>query len=232
MDSRHKLSRREEEFLEYRDALTSELAAVNFHFSIWKQLLASATDYLAEVNEARVLFLSTIRAHLYTALMQLSKIVDKREKALSIWNFLNLAKRSQGIFSDKRFLRRVVVKYGYGEQVEGLIKSHLLVTSRSVEVDRDKLNDLEEAIENLKNWRDKQAACIDMESIIVDSAIAEQYSIRVEKSEEILTTLVAILNRYSMAYDATEQSIDIPFEFSLASVLDSLRPKIEEQGKR
>ena len=226
MDSRHKLSHREEEFLEYRDALTSELAAVKFHLRIWKQVLPSATDYPAEVSEARVFFLFTIRAHLYTALMQLSKIVDKREKALSIWNFLNLAKRSQGIFSDKRFLRRVVAKYGYGEQVEGLIKSHLLVTSRTVEVDRDKLDSLKEAIEDLEAWRDKQSGHVDIESMLGDASIAEQYRILVEKSEEILRTLVDILNRYSMAYDATEQSIDIPFESSLSWVLDSVRSRL------
>jgi hypothetical protein len=200
---------------------------VKFHLRIWKQLLGSAADYLAEVSEPRVLFLHTIRAHLYTALMQLSKIVDKREKDLSIWNFLNLIRRSQAIFSDKRFLGRVVAKYGYGEQVEGLIRSHLLVTSRTVEDDREGLNYLDDAIGILKTWRDKHAARIGIESMIVDAAIADQYRIRVEKSEEILTTLVVIMNKYSMAYDATEHSLDIPFEFSVASVPNLLQPRIE-----
>lgn len=231
-NSNYKPSVQEEQFLKYYEELMNELRHANMHFRIWKQLQNHGVDYPRELNQAAAFFGFTIRAHLYTAIMQLSKILDKDERSLSSWKFLRFVEQNQDIFSMHAFSRRMIAKRGYEVQDKTWFKRHVPVTSKTIEEDRKRLNGLSKAIRNLDRWRNKWFAHIDMESVLQGVNITKQYPIQGGKFEEIIKTLHDILDRYSTACHALGQSIDMSFDSGLETILTSIRFRNEEERKR
>lgn len=233
-DSNYKPSVQEEQFLKYHQRLIDELRWANMHFKVWKQVRNHTTDYLRELNQASAFFSSTIKAHLDSAVMHLSKILDKHGKALSIWKFLNFVEQNQDIFSMHAFSQHMIAKYGYEVQdrIEKRFKLHAPITTETVDEDRRRLNSLNRAIRNLERWRHKQFAHIDMKSVLQGVNITKQYPIQLGKFEEIIKTLHDILDRYSIAYHAVGHSMDMSFESGLKTILTSIRFRNEEERKR
>lgn len=217
-----------EHFQEYYDKLIGQTINARAHLKLWERLNRYNPSYLDELNQAPHFFTFTVRAHLDGALLTLSRILDRHEDALSIWKFLDYAEQNLEIFSTEVFRQRMKGNPYY----ESLIESHTPVTPKEVDEDKQKLEKLEQTVNNLTTWRNKVIAHIDRKFLLAGKIVSKEYPLQHQQLQEVVDTLLKILNRYSNAYKSSSYSAIIPGEDDVQIVMDCIRFYIQEQKRR
>ena len=223
------LSQAGQYFQKYYSELIRQIINARAHLKLWERLEKYKSSYLKELNQAPHFFTYTIRAHLDDALTTLSRIVRKQEQALTISKFLDFVESNSEIFSDEAFFKREREKPNHDED---WVKSHAPITQKEIEEDRKKLRSLEQTVNNLNTWRDKVIAHIDQQFLLTGKIISEEYPLRHQQLEEVIETIVDILNRYSHAYDSSTWLEKIPGEGDVQYVMDFIRFYIQEREKQ
>ncbi len=226
------LSRTERYFQKHYDELMWQTINARAHLKLWECLEKYKSNYLKELNQAPHFFSFTIRAHLNDALMTLSRIMRKQKQALTIRKFLDFVESDLEIFSDEAFSKREREKPDYAEYGEYRVKSHTAITQKEIEEDKQKLLHLEQTINNLTTWRDKVIAHIDHKFLLTGKIISKEYPLKHQQLEEVINTLMGILNRYSYAYNSSTFLEKIPGEDDVQYLMDSIRLKKEERKKQ
>jgi len=220
---------KEQIFKRYYNELMRQTINARAHLKLWEQLEDYKSSYLKELNQAPHFFTFTMRAHLDDALMTLSRIVRKQKDAFTIWDFLDFVEKNSEIFSNEAFSKREREKPDYDKD---WIKSHAPITQKKIEEDKQKLLSLEYTINNLVIWRDKVIAHIDHKFLITGKIISKEHPLQRQQLEEVIDTIVNILNRYSYAYCSSTDSENIPGEDDVQSIMDFIRFYIQEQNKQ
>jgi len=221
--SNHKPDGEEKQFLEYHRRLIDEIHQADAHFKLWKRLQDYRADYPKELNQAAFFFIFTTRAHLDATLMHIFKVIDKTKGSLNIWKLLDVVEENLNIFSTEAFSQRMVDNEWYETQVN----SHIPITSKIVQGDREKLKKLERITSSLKTWRNKAIAHIDRQFLLDGVDVAKQYPVKIGELEETITVLFEILNRYSYAYNSSTWMRGWPGEDDIQTVVDSIRFRIQ-----
>lgn len=224
------LSQREEYFRKYYDRLIVEALHARAHLNLWERLEKyKATSYIDELNQARYFFTFTIKAHLDDVLLTLSRILDRHEDSLSIWKFLDFAQQNCQIFSTEAFRQRMMQEPNYDEF---WVKSHTPITLQEIEEDKQKLEKLEQTVNNLTTWRNKVIAHIDRQFLLSGRIVSEEYPMQLQQLQEVVETLFQILNRYSGAYNSSSYARSYPGEDDVQFVMDCIRFYIQEWKKQ
>lgn len=218
----------EKTFLEYHDRLRKEIQEAGFHFRLWKRLENYKADYIKELKQAPVFFSLTIRSHFETTLWHIFRVIDKDPRSLHIGKFLNFVRSNLQIFSKEAFSRRMVGSTYYDEQVQ----SHVAITPEIVQADKGKLEALEPTINNLRIWRDKVFAHIDIEFMLSNVDVAKQYRIEVGQIEDTVNTFFEILNTYRYAYTPERYEERFLGEDDVQTVMNAIRFRIQEWEKQ
>lgn len=223
-------SQAEEYFKKYYDRLILEALHARAHLNLWERLEKyKATSYIDELNQARYFFTFTIKAHLDDLLLTLSRVLDRHEDSLSIWKFLNFTEQNRAIFSTQAFRQRIMQKPDYDEYWD---TSHKPITLKEIEEDRQKLERLEQTVNNLTTWRHKVIAHIDRQFLLSGKIVSKTYPMKLQQLQEVVETLFQILNRYSAAFNSSTFAEMFPMEDDIQFVMDCIRFYIEEQDKQ
>ena len=221
-------SRAEKYFQKYYDKLIGQTINARAHLKIWECLENYKSSYLHELNQAPHFFTFTIRAHLDDALMTLSRILDRHADSLSIWKFLNYVERNRKIFSKDVFSQRMKGNTYY----DSLMESHTPITRKEIEEDRQELGNLEHIIDNLNTWRDKVIAHTDRKFLLTGRIVYEEYPLQRQQLQEVIDTLLKIINRYSRAYNSSTYLERIPGEDDVKHIMNFIRSHIQERKKQ
>ena len=111
------------------------------------------------------------------------------------------------------------------------IKSHIPITPKVIQEDRQKLENLKETMDSLKRWRDNVLAHNDRQFYLKGKIISEEYHLQRQQLQEVIDTLFKILNRYSRAYDSSTFREKFLGEDDVQSVMDFIRFNIQERRK-
>lgn len=222
----YKPTKIELKFKKYYDKLIWETINARAHLKLWERLEKYKSSHLHELNQAPHFFNFTIKAHLDDALLTLSRILDKHGKALSIWKLLNFAEQNIEIFSTEVFRQRMIQKPKFWTE------SHRPTTLKEIEQHRQKLRSLESALGNLKEWRKKVLAHTDHEFLLKGKIISKEYPLQRQQLQEVIESLVEILNRCSLAYDSSTFLEKFIGEDDVQRVMDAIRSDIEDRKKQ
>ncbi len=225
------LSQAEKYFQKYYDRLIGQTIDALAHLELWKRLENYKASYLDELSQAPHFFTFTIRAHIDDTLITLSRILDSRRRGdpLNIWKFLDFTEQNCEIFSNQAFSQRM---RGKSEHYEYQVKSHRPITQKEIEEDRQKLKGLKQTIDNLITWRDKVLAHVDRKFLLTGKIVSREYPLQRQQLEEVIDTLLEILNRYSYAFKSSTYLEKIPGEDDVQYVMDCIRFYIEEQNRQ
>jgi len=223
------LSQTEEYFQKYYEKLIWETQNARAHLKLWERLERYKSSHLKELNQAPHFFTFAIKAHLDDALLTLSRILDRHEDSLSIWKFLDFAEQNCQIFSTEAFRQRMRQKPNYDKH---WTKSHEPITIKEIKEDRQKLERLEQTVNNLTTWRHKVIAHIDRQFLLTGKIASKEYPLQRQQLQEVIDTLFKILNRYSRAYNSSTFLEKFVGEDDIQYVMDSIRFKIQERKKR
>ena len=170
-----------------------------------------------------------MRAHRDDALLTLSRILDKSKgDPLTIWKFLNFIEQNKEIFSTQTFCQRMKDNPYYEDRV----KSHIPITPKVIQEDRQKLEDLKITMDSLKGWRDNVLAHNDRQFYLKGKIISEEYHVQRQQLQEVIDALFKILNRYSAAYNSSTFLDKFSGEDDVQYVIDSIRFQKEERKKQ
>ena len=223
------LSQAEKYFQKYYDKLIWETLFARAHLKLWGQLESFKSSYLHELNQAPHFFNFTMKAHRDDALLTLSRILDKSKgDPLTIWKFLNFIGQNKEIFSTQTFCQRMKDNPYYEDQV----KSHIPITPKVIQEDRQKLENLKETMDSLKGWRDNVLAHNDLQFYLKGKIISEEYHVQRQQLQEVIDAIVEILNRYSAAYSSSTFLDKFSGEDDVQYVIDFIRLHIQERKKQ
>jgi hypothetical protein len=223
------LSQTEEYFQKYYEKLIWETQNARAHLKLWERLERYKSSHLKELNQAPHFFTFAIKAHLDDALLTLSRILDRHEDSLSIWKFLDFAEQNCQIFSTEAFRQRMRQKPNYDKH---WTKSHEPITIKEIKEDRQKLERLEQTVNNLTTWRHKVIAHIDRQFLLTGKIASKEYPLQRQQLQEVIDTLFKILNRYSRAYNSSTFLEKFVGEDDIQYVMDSIRFDIQEREKQ
>jgi len=225
----YKSTKIELKFKKYYDKLIWETINARAHLKLWERLEKYKSSHLHELNQAPHFFNFTIKAHLDDALLTLSRILREQRDALTISEFLNFAEQNKGIFTTQAFEQHQRHKPNF---IEYWTENHKPVTPENIEEDRQKLKSLEHTIDNLITWRDKVLAHTDRAFLLKGRIISKEYPLRRQQLQEVIESLVEILNRYSLAYDSSTFLEKFIGEDDVRHVMDYIRSHIEDRKKQ
>jgi len=222
-------SNREKAFLQYHTTLRNELNNANWHFVVWKYLHELGKDYSRELDTAPAFFALTMRAHLVETTMRLCRCLDKGHDTVNIHGFLDYAEAHREMFHKRALKRRIEGKYDE-EMVKRILQKHTSMTPTRISKLRERIAKL--PIENLRRQRNKAFAHIDMEATLEGIDVFKKYPVKVGEIEIIISTLDEVLNELSNAYNRTVYAKELALEHSIKEIVDSIRFKRQEDGKR
>jgi len=216
----------EKEFSKYHNRLRSELNNANWHFAICKYIRSIRKDHLHELNQAPAFFGLTIDAHLLSTLMRMNKFFDRKQEHLSIRNFLDFVEENLDIFSNEAFAKRLRQQGRYDAY---FVQGHAEVAPDKVEQDREKVNRL--PVSHIRAWRNKILAHIETASVLSDIDIMKAYPVKSGQIDDVINTLHAMLNDYSVAYDGITWEKDLALEHGIQTIVDAIRFESQQRRK-
>jgi hypothetical protein len=227
------LSEQEQYFRKYHYKLINEILDARAHLNLWERLEKyKSTSYIAEFNTAVYFFTFTQKAHLDDALLTLSRIFDRNKTSLTIWKFLSFAEENIAIFSSQAFIQRMKREPDYEKYWKNKINSHKQITIQEIDEDKDKLNKLNQILDNLTAWRRKVLAHLDRQFLLSGGIITNEHPLQIQQLHEIIETIFKILDRYLGAFDSSSDDEEISGEDDIQFVMDCLRFYIEEQHRQ
>jgi len=189
-------------FQEYSARLIQETVHAQVYLNWWeyldKYLFSSHSDVL---KHAPLFFTFTKMAYRDLAILTLARILvkDKRGDSLNIWKFLNFVEQNI-----KRFHRD------------------------DIEKDRQKIDELQQTIDNVTVWRHKDIGHIDSKFLLSGKNIAREFPLRPQQLREVIETMFQVLRRYIPTLNPSVYTVDHTYEDDLRRVLDSVRLYIEK----
>ena len=115
---------------------------------------------------------------------------------------------------------------------EDQVKSHIPITPKVIQEDRQKLKNLKETMDSLNGWRNNVLAHNDRQFYIKGKIITEEYHLKQHQLQEVIDTLFKILNRYSHAYNSSIRLEKALGEDDVQYVMDFIRFHIQERKKQ
>ena len=220
---------REQKFLKYHESLRNELNTANWHFTAYTCLVELGKDYGEELGVAPAFFGLTIRAHQLETTMRLCRCLDKRKDSANIHRMLDYVEANIGMFDKRAFRRRIEGKFDE-EMVEDILREQSQMTLTRIQEQRKRIEALPKA--NLVEQRNKALAHADEKMVLAGVDVFKKYPVQVADVKVIINTLDEILNEYSVAYDSSGWVKDLPLEYGIKEIVDSIRFKQHEEKKR
>jgi hypothetical protein len=193
MSGEIKYNEREKIYLGYFNTLVLNVTWAEIHESQWKQVREETKG----LNISRIFFNSTEKAHYEAMLWHLFRLIDTHSDSVSIWKFFNFAESNITIFSTDEFARR----QKNHPSLERYIGDHMPVRLEDIREDRKKIDDLEETLVKLQDWRDKNYAHSDRGRFLPSTNSPKLETFTYAELEELIETLHEIIRRYQRAFD-------------------------------
>ncbi len=219
----------EAKFVKCHDHLREELNNAYWHWSICKFLHSARASHAHELNTAPAFFELTWYGHFLQAVMRLTRLLSKGKKDLSMWWLLDFVDENRPAFQSRAFQRRMRQHPAYRNG--GTPRVPMRVTLRSVAKDRQLLARL--PAKNLRVWRNKALAHVDIDHVLSGIEVAKQYPVKVAELDCIIEVIDEVLDRYSLAYNGTSHSKGLPLQIGMQYIIDAIGEKLhrDEQSK-
>lgn len=214
----------EKKFEDWRSALANALNHAKAHIEAWSAIEEYRVDHVNELNIAPSFWGLTRKAHLHAGLLNLSILLDKNRRSVSLPRWLDWIEQHLSLFSDdKMFTQRLLRSSRIDEdELESRGKIPRKVTREFINAHREKIHSFDTDIEYLKAWRDKVLAHRDADFLKKGELIEQVYPLLLPRITESLIIFEDILNFYSLAYDSSSYAFNVTFKHGLEGMIQIL----------
>ncbi len=225
----------DEEFQRLLASLARELVDANIHWRLLSDLKNNIEVFSAEYNQSVAFWTLTFQAHLDATIFRLIRIYDGHSTSLSLRNLLDTISENIHIFETERFRERLKDNPFVESLAEDARKPDMQQLSKDIDF---ACND-NPAVNKLTIWRNNLFAHKSAGNAVKGYNIASDYPLDEKEIEDLLTTGMSILNRYSSLFRASTYSTQIvghdDYEFILKSIrvnLEKMDQEVKEQMEK
>jgi len=217
------------EFKRLVEALVLELVDANIAFKMHTNLIeAHVQDGTRAMQESWTFWSLTIQGHLDSAIFRLCRIYDQKPRNLGLPGFLNTIKCNRHLFSEAEFAERLQGR----DHAQTLIENFEPLNAPQLEADiayvtRDRNPTVDRLIDIRHNYYSHRNA----RDVVADVAIAEAYPHMRDEVGELLANGLAIVNRYSLFFDANSYPGQIIGQSDYHYVLRAVQERIDRQRR-
>ena len=217
------------EFKRLVEALVLELVDANIGFNMYMNLIAAhVQDRTRAMQESWTFWSLTIQGHLDSAIFRLCRIYDQRLTNLGLPGFLDTIKCNQDLFSKPKYAERLQGRDHAPTLIEHFeplnapqLQTDIAYVTRDSNPTVDRLIDIRHNYYSHRNARD----------VVADVVIAEAYPHMRDEVGEILSNGLAIVNRYSLLFDANSYPGQIIGQSDYHYVLRAVQERIDRQRR-
>jgi hypothetical protein len=209
----------EAEFGSLLAAVAGDMVTASIHWRLYNDLVASASEFLTELNQSRAFWTLTRDAHRDTALFRLARLYDADHRAVGLPRLLATIADNLDLFEAARFRERLKDNPHLDSLTTNFRRPDLKTLdedARSVSEDSDTL------VKRLVDLRHRLLAHRDPRVILgtVQDPVSALDAADVEALRERASTIV---NRYNIFFLATSYSTQIVGHDDFKWVLRSVR---------
>ncbi|GJL69326.1 MAG: hypothetical protein NPIRA06_19610 [Nitrospirales bacterium] len=201
----------ERKFEEYRHFLVYEATRLASFVALFRKLHERRGDRLEEINIAPAFFQVVTEALLSGIVLWVDKLFDEHGKR-SIFNFLTFVEYNRDILTVEQIKRRKSYPDGHW------MLNRNPITLETVKEDRERIQRLT-CLQNFKTLRDKFYAHFDKEYFF-DRERMREMAPTWGDLDEVVEVISQVINRYSVAYDGQEFSLQLANINDLDSLLN------------
>ena len=213
----------DEEFQRLLASLAQELVDANIHWRLLSDLKEKIKIFSTEYNQSVAFWSLTFQAHLDATIFRLIRIYDGNSSSLSLKNLLDTISANLGIFDTERFRERL----RDNPFVESLADDARKPEEQQLINDIAFVSNDNPIVKKLTIWRNNLFAHKSARNAVNGYNIATDYPLDEKEIEELLTTGMAILNRYNSLFHASTYSTQIVGHDDYQFILDSIRVNLE-----
>ncbi len=217
----------DEEFQRLLASLAQELVDANIHWRLLSDLKNNIEVFSTEYNQSVAFWSLTFQAHLDATIFRLIRIYDGNSASLSLKNLLDTISANLGIFETERFRERLKDN----PFVESLAEGTRKPDEQQLNNDIAFVSNSNPAVKKLTIWRNNLFAHKSARNAVNGYNIASDYPLDEKEIEELLTTGMRILNRYSSLFHASTNSTQIIGHDDYKFVLESIRVNLEKKER-
>jgi hypothetical protein len=166
-------------------------------------IAAYEADRGEAMRQAWTFWSLTIQAHLDSAVLRLCRIYDQQSRNVGLRGFLHTIESNQHLFSKEQFSARIQGR----PHAESLIEAFAPLEAHQIGADLAYVTRASNpVVDRLIAIRHNYYSHRNAQDVVVDRAVAEAYPHMRHEVGELLTGGIAIVNRYSMVFDANSWS--------------------------
>ena len=203
----------EKKFEEYRHYLVYEATRLTNFVALFRKLHERRGDRLEEINIAPAFFQMATEALLAAIILWVDKLLKERGER-GIFNFLSFIESNLSILEVEQLKRRKNYPDSHW------MRSRDPITLETVKEDRERIQRLT-CLQNFKTLRDKFYAHFDKEYFF-DRERMREMAPTWGDLDEVVEVISHVINRYSVAYDGQEFSLQLANINDLDSLLNRL----------
>jgi hypothetical protein len=202
-----------------------ELVDANIAFKMHSNLIAAYESESGEaMRQAWTFWSLTIQAHLDSAVFRLCRIYDQDDKNLGLRGFMHTIQSNRHLFSKEQFAARVAGR----AHADSLITAFAPLDSRQMEVDMAYVTRTSNpAVDRLIAIRHNYYSHRNAKDVVADRAVAEKYPHMRDEVGELLKVGLAIVNLYSILFEANSWSSGIIGQDDYHYVLRAARERLD-----
>jgi hypothetical protein len=213
------------EFQRVLKTIALELVDANIAFQMHSSLIAAyESDSGDAMRQAWTFWSLTIQAHLDSAVFRLCRIYDQDDRNLGLRGFIHTIQSNPHLFTKEQFAARIAGR----AHAESLIQAFAPLEARQVEVDMAYVTRATNpVVDRLIAIRHNYYSHRNASDVVADHAVAEKYPHMRDEVGDLLKIGLAIVNLYSMLFDANTWASGIIGQDDYHYVLRAARERLD-----
>ncbi|HEY1528912.1 MAG TPA: hypothetical protein VGH51_22035 [Candidatus Angelobacter sp.] len=210
------------EFHKLLFALAGELVDAHIHFTLFRDLSASRSEYCVEFAQANTFWSLTLEAHLDATLVRLCKSFDLHRQSLNLRTLVSTVKDNLHLFGEQDFRDRLKGN----AFVDSLAATYRIPSTAMIQADLDFVSPNNPLVRKLTVWRDKHIAHRDPSPVLNPEELTGRYPLLFTDIDELLRGGLRIVNEYSSLFIATTHSSGMVGKDDYLTILKAVRDSL------
>lgn len=200
-----------------------DLVHASVHYRLHRDLHDSVQEYELEFNESNTFWSLTFNAHFEACLFRLCRAYDQNEKSLHLRNWLKIIQENLYLFETGAFKTRLK----HNPFVESLVSSAKKPDQVQLRSDIVFASNQNLLVKKLTLLRNNLIAHKRVKLFFRNRDFWLEQSLKYQEIESLLENGIAILNRYSVLFEASSYSTQMVGHDDYRNVLASIRASRE-----
>ena len=217
----------EKQFRSLLASLAQEMVDASIHWKLRRDLAEQTEVFPAVYNESPAFWSLTFQAHVDATVFRLIRIFDGNSASLSLRNLLDTIAANLDMFDPDKFRARLKDN----PFVDSLAFDARRPDETQLAADTKFVSNENPLVKNLSVWRNNLFAHKSAANAVNNRDLSTDYPLDDKGIDELISSAMAILNRYSSLFEASTYTTKIVGADDFRYVLKTIQARLDEHEK-